>query len=234
MSQYILFYSQKCKYSVNFINILHKINARSYFTFISVDRDPKTKQRHTAVQKFQIQMVPTIIINDQVYVGNQALIWLKNLITDMGLSGPPAIGSRNNKEGYEVAPNKSGNDNDGENLSGYDPNENSFLSVDNNLDSGNLNYIVEDGQSHRENSNKYQINHQSILPSEVARDLDIQLLREGNKNNKGGGSSNQKQRTGLRNDALKQKQQQSEYEKYRRMRDNEVPKQRQDPIDFDL
>lgn len=229
MSQYILFYSQKCKYSVNFINILHKINARSYFTFISVDRDPKTKQRHAAVQKFQIQMVPTIIINDQVYVGNQALIWLKKLITDMGLSGPPAIGSRNNKEGHEVAPNKSGNDNDGENLAGYDPNENSFLSVDNNLN-GNLNYAVEDGQSHRGDENNYQINHQSILPSEVARDLDIQLLREGNKSNNKG---SQKQRTGLRGDALKQKQQQSEYEKYCRMRDSEVPKQRNEP-EFDF
>jgi hypothetical protein len=222
MSQYILFYSEKCKYSVNFINILHKINARSYFTFVSVDRDPKTKQRHTAVQKFQIKYVPTIIINDELLVGQQALLWLKKLITDMGTSGPPAIGSRHNKDGHETSPNKMEPEEQQE-LSGYDPDSGNMVSIDTDLDN-KISYITEDGEDYRGQQSDFQISHQSILSNEIARDLDIRLLKEGNSGNQG---NEKKQRIGLKGDSFKEKQKESEFEKYRRMRDSEVSKPRQ-------
>lgn len=225
MSQYILFYSKKCKHSINFINILHKINARSYFTFISVDRDPRTGQRHTSVSKFQITAVPSIFVNDQMYVGQKALLWLKKMITDMGIKGPPSMDTRQNREGHEANPVRMGHD-EGEELVGYDPNGDNMLSIDTNLDDTRINYITEDGNSHRQDvEGTYQIQHQSILPSDIARDLDIKLLREGGT---GGGreSTERRQRTGLKTDALKSKQQESEYQKLCNLRDQEVPKQR--------
>jgi hypothetical protein len=225
MSQYILFYSKKCKYSINFINILHKINARSYFTFISVDRDPRTKQRNTAVDKFQIKAVPSIFVNDQIYVGQKALLWLKKMITDMGIKGPPSMDTRQNKEGHEVNPVRNGHDdNDGE-LLGYDPNGDNMLSIDTNLDDTRINYITEDGNSHRQDvDGDFQLQHQSILPTDIARDLDIKLLREGTGNNKE--SNGGQRRQGLKNDTLKAKQHESEYERYCRVRDSETPKAR--------
>jgi Glutaredoxin len=226
MSQYILFYSKKCKYSINFINILHKINARSYFTFISVDRDPRTKQRNTAVDKFQIKAVPSIFVNDQIYVGQKALLWLKKMITDMGIKGPPSMDTRQNKEGHEVNPVRNGHDdNDGE-LLGYDPNGDNMLSIDTNLDDTRINYITEDGNSHRQDvEGDFQLQHQSILPTDIARDLDIKLLREGTGNNREGNGGGQRKQ-GLKNDTLKAKQHESEYERYCRVRDSETPKAR--------
>jgi hypothetical protein len=224
MSQYILFYSKKCKYSINFINILHKINARSYFTFISVDRDPNTRQRHTAVSKFQITAVPTIIVNDQVYVGQQSLLWLKKLITEMGMSGPPAISSRNNKESYEASPNKIGHDDENEELIGFDPNGDTMYSIENPTGDARINYQPEDGENHRQDAGDYQINHQSILPNDVARDLDIKLLKEGGTGREQGGEK--RQRIGLKTNQLKKKQEESEYQKLCRMRDEEIPQPR--------
>lgn len=223
MSQYILFYSKKCKHSINFINILHKINARSYFTFISVDRDQRTGQRHTAVSKFQIKAVPSIFVNDQMYVGQKALLWLKKMITDMGINGPPSTSTRQNREGHEANPVRMGHD-EGE-LVGYDSNGDNMLSIDTNLDDTRINYITEDGNCHRDEGT-YQIQHQPILPTEVSRELDIKLLREGGTG--GGRESNggRKQRTGLKTDALKSKQQESEYDRLVKLRNQEVPKQR--------
>lgn len=234
MSQYILFYSKKCKYSINFINILHKINARSYFGFICVDKDIKTGVRTPQTMKFMkqfsITQVPSIIVNDQKYVGKNALLWLRSMINDMGLSGPHALPSRQNKDNSYFTPNRTGDFNDydgnGTDNGGVKYSDNStdnFMSIDNSIDQGRINYIPEDGEYHKANNrDNYTIPHQSILPADMAREIDISMLKGASEGNK----ERSNERSGLKGDSLKKKQRDSEYERIMRARDNEVPQQR--------
>lgn len=220
MSQYVLFYSKKCKNSISFLNILHKINARRYFIFISVDRENGCL--NPAIRKFQITHVPTIIANDQFYVGYNAILWLKNIISDMGLKGPHTIDSRQNKETCGENYNRiseTNQDQDQEGFSGFDPTLGNMLSIDNDMDN-KINFVPEDGQNHNRRGD-YQIPHQSILPPEKARECDIDILRSSNGGKKG---NDTKRRTrGLKGDSLKEKQYNNEFERYIQERDSDIP-----------
>lgn len=233
MSQYILFYSKKCKHSITLLNVLHKIGIRHHFTLISADRE-KNGNRTPYLKQFGIDRVPTVIVDEQKYVGNDALRWLRNVISDMGLRGPPAIASRANKEFNSVNPRyneedryQDGYQDDDDDLPGYDNGaQENFAPIDNQVD-GRINYIPEDGNSHSRHSG-LEISHQSILPPDEARALDIKLLRKGstggrdNDNDRGG----RRKRSGLKQDSLKTKRHESEYAQYMQERDSEIPQPR--------
>ena len=104
MSQYILFYSKKDQKSMHFMNLLHKIGIRQNFTCFDVSpvKGPKPTKY---IRQFQITHIPTICVDDQYYIGNNALIWLKSVISDMGLRGPQSMSSRQNKECFDKALN---------------------------------------------------------------------------------------------------------------------------------
>jgi hypothetical protein len=215
MSQYILFFSKKCKYSIQFINIIHKVHLRNYFTFISVDQN-KDRTRDTSVAKFNITHVPTIIINDQKLVGQQALLWLRDAVSDMGLKSPHSMDSRQQKETFEETPRYI--EEQQEELSGYNPDDSNFVNIDTNLDDTRIHYQPEDGQTHR-NKGEFGLESPSILPPEEARKFDINIYKT--KTNSGSTG-----RTGLKKDTLKTKQYNSEYERYLQERESEIPQQR--------
>lgn len=225
MSQYILFYSKKCKYSVNFINILHKINARGYFSFVTVDRNPQTGQRNRFVNQYQISQVPTIIVNDKKMVGAEAFQWLRSIIYDMGLKGPQSIDTRQNKDGSHINPQNFDEDEGECELEGFDNTDNNFMSVENTANS-RIEYVPEDGETRRPSDgyNSISSQYQSILPADEARKLDIELLKTGRNSNDDNGY--QKKRQGLKQDKLKEKQRDSVFEKYRMQRDSEIPQPR--------
>lgn len=215
MSQYILFFSKKCKYSIQFINIIHKVHLRNYFTFISVDQN-KDRTRDTSVAKFNITHVPTIIVNDQKLVGQQALLWLRDVVSDMGLKSPHSMDSRQQKETFEETPRHI--EEQSEELSGYNPDDSNFVNIETNLDDTRIHYKPEDGQNHR-NKGKFELESPSILPPEEARKFDINIYKT--KTNSGS-----TRRTGLKKDNLKTKQYNSEYERYLQERESEIPQQR--------
>lgn len=223
MSQYILFYSKKCKYSINFINILHKINARGYFSFITVDRDQRTGQRNRFVNQYQVSQVPTIIVNDKKMVGAEAFQWLRSIIYDMGLKGPQSIDTRQNKEGSHINPrNFEEDENEQERgLEGFDSTDNNFMSVESTANS-RIEYIPEDGETRRPDGYNISSQYQSILPADEARKLDIELLKTGKNTN----NEYQRKPKGLKQDKLKEKQRDSVFEKYRMQRDSEIPQPR--------
>lgn len=221
MSQYVLFYSKKCKYCVNFINILHKINARGYFSFVTVDRNPQTGQRNRFVNQYQVSQVPTIIVNDKKMVGAEAFQWLRSIIYDMGLKGPQSIDTRQNKDGSHINPqnfDKDEDQNQEENgLEGFDDTDNNYMSVESTANA-RIEYIPEDGETRRPSNNNINSQYQSILPADEARKLDIELLKTGRNTSDG----SPKRRQGLKQDKLKNRQQDSAFEKYKRERDSEV------------
>ena len=73
MNVNILFYSTKCNYCYQFINLLKSENMLNYFKMICVDNN---KNIPSIVTK-----VPTIIISktNNIYMANEAFQWLNNL-----------------------------------------------------------------------------------------------------------------------------------------------------------
>ncbi|MEK6881986.1 MAG: hypothetical protein AABY22_20375 [Nanoarchaeota archaeon] len=222
MSQYILFYSKKDQKSMHFMNLLHKIGIRQNFTCFDVSpvKGPKPTKY---IRQFQITHIPTICVDDQYYIGNNALIWLKSVISDMGLRGPQSMSSRQNKEGFDMNPrNMGGSDYEREGPQEYNPGADNLASIDSNIETDRISYIPEDGNSHR-SSGHYNLGVQSILPPDMARDLDQDMLKMGTG---GSGNDRQPQRSGLKRDALKAKQHDSEFERYKRERDQDIPQGR--------
>lgn len=85
----ILFYSNYCIHSTNFINSLMKhLEIYEEFIRINIDVDPETKRRHQAFYEIQnilnikISEIPTIIVDNGKYVltGKEAFKWLKHQI----------------------------------------------------------------------------------------------------------------------------------------------------------
>ncbi|HEY9701266.1 MAG TPA: hypothetical protein V6C58_02415 [Allocoleopsis sp.] len=74
---YVLFYSNYCEYSRQFIKFLEKSGETVHFNKICVDRDPRSGRRHPYVQAYRIKEVPTIIVNRSVYPGEYAFKWLE-------------------------------------------------------------------------------------------------------------------------------------------------------------
>ena len=85
----ILFYSNYCIHSTNFINSLIKhLEIYESFIRINIDVDPETKRRPEAFYEIQttlnikISEIPTIIVDNGKYVltGKEAFKWLKHQI----------------------------------------------------------------------------------------------------------------------------------------------------------
>ena len=197
------------------MNILYKIKLNQNFSYICVDRDPNTKQRSKLIEKYGVTHVPTIIVNDSKLIGKNALLWLRNIISDMGLNGPPAVSSRSNKETSGINPRYITEIT--ESPRGYnDDSTENFMSVDNSVDKNRIAYIAEDGNSHR--SSGYSIQSQTILPAEIAMELDNSMT----KGDSGKPSKSSYKNSGLKKDLFKEQQSKNEYERYKQERDSEL------------
>lgn len=78
---YLLFFSKKCKYSAKFVELLRKINEIEFFNCVEV---VKVRGRYPElVYKYNIKEVPTIIVNGEMMVGNNAFRWVKSKIKNL-------------------------------------------------------------------------------------------------------------------------------------------------------
>jgi glutaredoxin len=81
---YLLFYSKKCKYSIKFVELLHNINEDKFFEFVEVKKvNGKFDKR---IGQYGVKEVPTVIIDSQLLVGQQAFNWLKSKIKNINHS----------------------------------------------------------------------------------------------------------------------------------------------------
>jgi len=92
MGNYILFYSNNCKYSIKFIQILEGSGEIMYFDKICVD---KIGRKHPFIERFGIKEVPSIIIDNKVLSDIPAFKWLENRLQTV--NRVTAMPSRNNK-----------------------------------------------------------------------------------------------------------------------------------------
>lgn len=120
----ILFYSDYCVHSTNFINVLMKHEELfNYFIRVNIDVDSKTKKRPDifyTVQKtlqFKITEVPTIIVENGEYIlsGKEAFSWLEAQLNDVekmeDLSGFNPIEMGSFSDSYSSYGNNSMHDN---------------------------------------------------------------------------------------------------------------------------
>lgn len=98
---YILFYSNYCKYSHKFINILEKSGEASFFAKICVDKDPQTGNRPPIINKYNIKEVPTIIVENQKLQGYDAFRWLQSRIEN-SQDQVNGVHSRQNKQPVNI------------------------------------------------------------------------------------------------------------------------------------
>ena len=78
---YLLFYSNKCKYSIKFIELLKAVNEFRFFESIEVKKvNGKFDKR---VKQYNVTEVPTIVINGELLVGQQAFKWLTSKIKNI-------------------------------------------------------------------------------------------------------------------------------------------------------
>lgn len=91
----ILFYSNYCIHSSNFINSLMKhLEIYESFIRVNIDVDPETKRRPQAFYEIQsvlnikISEIPTIIVDNGQYVltGKEAFKWLKHQVEEIEAS----------------------------------------------------------------------------------------------------------------------------------------------------
>lgn len=91
----ILFYSNYCIHSTNFINSLMKhLEIYESFIRVNIDVDPQTKRRPQAFYEVQsvlnikISEIPTIIVDNGQYVltGKEAFKWLKHQVEEIEAS----------------------------------------------------------------------------------------------------------------------------------------------------
>ena len=78
---YLLFYSEKCKYSHKFIEILKDIGDEKFFNFINVAK--VNKKYPPIVKKYKIKEVPTILVDGELLVGVNAFKWLESKIKNI-------------------------------------------------------------------------------------------------------------------------------------------------------
>jgi hypothetical protein len=78
---YVLFYSKQCKYSTSFIKFLVDAKEDKFFKNVSIDK--VNGKRPDFVKKYNIVEVPTIMIDNKLYAGNQAFVWLQRRIKNM-------------------------------------------------------------------------------------------------------------------------------------------------------
>lgn len=98
---YILFYSNYCKYSKKFINILEKTGEATFFVKISVEKDPKTNQRPQILNKYGVIEVPTIIVENKKLAGYSAFKWLHSRIEN-SQDQVNSLSSRQNKQTIDM------------------------------------------------------------------------------------------------------------------------------------
>lgn len=91
---YLLFYSKHCKYCDKFKSIVDKLGYSSYFQIVIVDK--QKGKRHPFVAKYNITEVPTIIVDQRVYVGKEAFKWLESKIKNANTT-LPSHDTRQNK-----------------------------------------------------------------------------------------------------------------------------------------
>lgn len=94
MVSYTLFYSKRCKFSREFINKLENYtNINMNFKKICVDSINPTVQQY--LNKYKIKAVPSIVVNNNVYLGYEAFKWLDSQTTEIN-----TIHSSLNKQSY--------------------------------------------------------------------------------------------------------------------------------------
>jgi hypothetical protein len=95
---YILFYSNYCKHSKQFIMFLEKAGYSHYFNKICVDKDSYGK-RPKIIKQYNVSRIPTIIVNRNILTDISAFKWLDKHINDIEAVPRPndPMASRDNK-----------------------------------------------------------------------------------------------------------------------------------------
>jgi len=102
----MLFFSRYCKYSMDFLDIIDNCQVESMK--ICTDRDPGTKKRNPIVERYNITAVPSLIYNDNLYVGKNAFLWVKRFIEKTGGNiDEPREGNRQDFGGNQFLSNNS-------------------------------------------------------------------------------------------------------------------------------
>lgn len=102
MVAYLLFYSNRCKYSRNFIKKLENCPQLNFnFKKICVDKNSLGIVRNEvkqAIKSYKLKGVPSIVVNNNVLLGSDAEYWLDNQLmnNDKGMT----IHSSLNKKDY--------------------------------------------------------------------------------------------------------------------------------------
>ncbi len=102
MVAYLLFYSNRCKYSRNFIKKLENCPQLNFnFKKICVDKNNLGVLRNEvkqAIKSYKLKGVPSIVVNNNVLLGSEAEYWLDNQLmnNDKGMT----IHSSLNKKDY--------------------------------------------------------------------------------------------------------------------------------------
>ncbi len=74
-----VFYSRHCQHSQRLIELLKDAPFAKQFAYISVDADPQTKKRNTAIiHVLEVDKVPTMYIGGRKLVGKDAFLWVQS------------------------------------------------------------------------------------------------------------------------------------------------------------
>lgn len=76
----LFFYSKKCEHSKLLISLMEQVDdLLNTFKCISVDINLNTKKRNPMVKQYHIKEVPTIIIDNEKYVGSMAYSYIDKI-----------------------------------------------------------------------------------------------------------------------------------------------------------
>lgn len=210
---YILFYSNLCKHSKKFINMLEKSGEATFFVRICVDRDIKTKKRHPSIVQYNITEVPSIIVENKLLEGISAFNWLCEKIQS-SQDKVNSIPTRQNKPQESIKQlNKDPSDSFQPYTDLYSNYTDSCLVIS--KDTQDMSIITQDVDSEVTKSNNFLLKDDNLTSTAINTQINH------NNDNKHIPSIT------IKKDSLKSKQINNEYNKLLAERDESVPQQQQ-------
>ena len=86
------FYSNNCPYCRKFFKVLKGSGQDSFFENISADK--QNGIRNPLIAKYGVREVPSILVNEKLYQGKQAFLWLESMVKSKSV---PQMDSRSNR-----------------------------------------------------------------------------------------------------------------------------------------
>lgn len=216
MSGYLLFYSNYCPHSKDFIHFLESTGQSIYFTKICIDKIKG--KRPPIVAKFGIREVPSIIIDNKLLAGLSAFTWLESKVGDPKSGNPKfndPMQTRMNKTENHINPSTANRDND-EAVNPYYGHNISNSIADNCVginDDTSIYSIQENGDLI--DSSKFNTKGVQLQQAPITGNMDIENF------------TNQQNNIPVKRDKLKQNQLDNRYHQLQRQRELDVPVQTQ-------